>query len=632
MSSAYPKLQIGGPVGRYLDAVTEQWLLVAPLANPAMLEMFAGRDSGPYRNLLPWSGEFAGKYLTAAVQVYRVTRDPRLLEFLKGFVARLVRLQDSDGYLGPWPPDSRLTNFSPHHGPNGLLTWDTWGHYHLMIGLLLWHEEVGVTAGGDPAALECVCGIGDMICRKYLGNPAARLVDTGSTEMNLAPVHSLAKLYRLTGKSDYLDMALQIVEEFGAQSPNGPLAGDYFRLALAGKSLHEMPKPRWESLHAILGMVEIYKITGEERYRAALENIWWGIVAHDRHNNGGFSSGEQATGNPYDPGAIETCCTIAWMVFSAEMLRLTGDSLIADELELSLFNSVLGMHALSGRWATYNTPMDGARFASAHAIVFQARSGSPELNCCSVNSSRGLGLISEWALLQEDDRLTLNYYGYCTLQAALAGGQEIEIRQETDYPRSGSIRLRVAPAAPLFFSLQLRIPYWSQNTRVNLNGERLESVQPGRYFEIRREWQPGDQVEIELDFSPHFWPGERECQGLVSIYLGPLLLAYDQRYNQHLRNYQAGTAVLEDPSKVTRDRLPAPTVQTGPLELEQVTWDDWHPPLLLLRAQTDQGEPVYLCDFASAGATGSLYRSWLPYAPARDCPAFSRENPLRSLR
>ena len=128
----------------------------------------------------------------------------------------------------------------------------------------------------------------------------------------------------------------------------------------------------------------------------------------DRHNNGGFSSGEKATGNPYDRGAIETCCTIAWIAMSVEMLKLTGDSVVADEIELSTLNSVLGMHSASGRWATYNTPMDGIRRASAHSIVFQAREGSPELNCCSVNSARGFGHVSDWAVMRDGEGLMVN--------------------------------------------------------------------------------------------------------------------------------------------------------------------------------------------------------------------------------
>ena len=626
LSSPLPiQYELGGAVGRWVNAVTEQWLLVAPFANPAMLEMFADRDSRPYRNLLPWSGEFAGKYLTSAVQVWQVTGDDRLKELLDQFTSRFIKLQGRDGYLGPWPPDCHLTNFSPHHGVNGLLTWDTWGHYHVMIGLMLW-----AGASGDDSALVCACQIADLICAKYLGSKPVRLVDTGSTEMNLAPAHALAKLYRLTGTSSYLEMALQIVDQFSAQGPQGPLAGDYLNHALAGKALYEMPKPRWESLHSIMTLAELYWITGDECYRRAFEQIWWGIAEFDRHNNGGFSSGEQATGNPYDQGTIETCCTIAWIALSLEMLKLSGNSIVADEIELSTLNSVLGMHSPAGRWATFTTPSDGARFASAHAIVFQARSGSPELNCCSVNSPRGLGMISEWAVLNDAEGMVINYYGPCSIRTTLAQGIPLEIKQETDYPISGRILLRVSPAHPVEFALRLRIPYWSRNTRLSLNHENLDGLQPGSYYRIERTWSPGDCLDLELDMSPHFWRGEKQCQGLVSAYHGPVLLAYDHRFNRNLELSHNPSPIPDDPFKVGREYLPVPTIDAARLSLSTQEWTDWHAPMLLIETLDTHGRPVYLCDFASAGMTGSLYRTWLPMSHSPRRVRYTRLNPLRS--
>jgi DUF1680 family protein len=616
-----------GIIGDLLHAVTQQWLLPAPQANPALLEMFADRDTPPYRNLLPWSGEFAGKYFTAAALVLRISPDPRLKAQLTDFVARLASLQDADGYLGPWPKDSRLTNFSSHHAPGGLLTWDTWGHYHVMWGLLLWHEDTQ-----DQSALDCACRIADLICVEYLGERSPRLVETGSTEMNLAPVHALARLYRVTGVERYLRMALQIVDEFGARDQNGPLAGDYLAQALAGRALYQMPKPRWESLHPILGLAELYRITGEETYRAAFERIWWGIVENDRHNNGGFSSGEQANGNPYDPGAIETCCTIAWIALSVEMLRLTQDSIVADEIELSTLNSVLGMHSTSGRWATYNTPSDGARFASAHHIVFQARSGSPELNCCSVNSPRGLGMLGDWALLVDGDALLLNYYGPCAFTVALPNGARVEIRQETEYPLSGKVRIQVTSSSPAAFTLKLRIPHWSMQTRLSLNGQALDGIQPGQYYALKREWAPGDALDLSLDFSLHFWTGEHECQGLVSAYRGPLLLAFDQRLNRPIFSEGQPAVVPADPAKVDRSCLPLPDLDAASISPIPLAWDGWLPPWLLLKARTTDGRHVYLCDFASAGQSGALYRSWLPLKNAPPSLAFSHGNPLRSGR
>src|SRR3954468_15749605 len=72
---ALAQLTFQSPIGDYFQNVTEHWLKVAPRSNPAMLDMFRDRDRLPLRDLVPWAGEFAGKYLTSAVQVYRCRRD-----------------------------------------------------------------------------------------------------------------------------------------------------------------------------------------------------------------------------------------------------------------------------------------------------------------------------------------------------------------------------------------------------------------------------------------------------------------------------------------------------------------------------------------------------------------------------
>ena len=581
------KAEFGGLMQDYLKGVTEQWLLIAPGANPAMLEMFRDRDRQPLRDMVPWAGEFAGKYLTSAVQVLRLTGDPRLKDFIGTFVAELVALQADDGYLGPWPAEHALTN----HAPNcmqGLATWDTWGHYHIMLGLLLWHEDTG-----DAKALNCARRMGDLLCEKYLGSKSPRMVETPHTEMNLAPAHSLVLLHKATDESRYLELAQQIVEEFAALDGDGkPLAGNYLDGPLAGLEFFELPKPRWESLHPIMALSELYTITGKQEYRQALEKIWWSITRTDRHNTGGFSSGERANGNPYDLGAVETCCTIAWIALSVEMLRLTADARVADELEFSTLNSVTGLHSVTGRWATYDTPADGKRWAFFIRHPWQGREGSPELNCCSVNAARGFGLVSDWALVRDDEGLLLNWYGPSQMTAQLTDNIEVTLEQKTDYPCDGQIQLSVSPAESVTFTLKLRIPRWSVDTTVKVNGTEIAGAQPGSYLAIERQWQSGDVIEIDLDMSLHFWSGQEECAGKTSIYRGPILLTCDRRYNDM------------DPDEV-------PTLDARNLRFERVTWPHWLPPMLLLEFTADDGRKLRLCDFGSAGEGGTPYKSWL---------------------
>lgn len=612
----------------HIDRITNNWLLVAPLSNPAMLEMFRDRDASPLRGMVPWAGEFAGKYLTGAVQVLRLTGSRRLKTWLREFVSLLTSHQADDGYLGPWPKDCRITNSVPQIGEKGLLTWDTWGHYQVMLGLLLWHEETR-----DSRALKAAASIGDLICAKYLGSTAPRLVDTGSTEMNLAPVHSLCLLYRRTSERRYLDMALQIVDEFGATGPEGPLAGDYLRQGLDGHEFFEIPKPRWESLHPIMGLAELHWITGENRFRQAFEHLWWSMLKGDRHNNGGFSSGEKATGNPFDPAAIETCCTIAWIALSVEMLKLTANSVVADEIELSTLNSVVGMHSSSGRWATYNTPSDGYRCASAHHIGSQSRPGSPELNCCSVNSPRGFGLISQWAVMRDDQGILLNYYGRSRMTVPLGDGVTVDTVQETDYPVAGTIDMEISPSTAVSFMLKLRIPYWSRTTIVKLNGRTVKGAQPGQYLAIDRRWKEGDRIRIDLDMSLHFWRGEQDCRDRTSVYRGPLLLAFDHRYNLHLSAHtdrRVGAEELWRPFDVGTLNIPA--LDARAMRCTPSSWSDWLPPLLLVDVAAAGGETVRLCDFGSAGEGGTPYVTWLPVINAPIAVPFARDNPLRSQR
>jgi hypothetical protein len=245
--------------------------------------------------------------------------------------------------------------------------------------------------------------------------------------------------------------------------------------------------------------------------------------------------------------------------------------------------------------------MDGERKASAHDIVFQARAGSPELNCCSVNGPRGLGTLSEWAVMSSRDAVVLNYYGPSAFGVTAPSGERLRLVQETDYPDNGHVTLKVDAAGAEATTLKLRIPGWSRKTSVQVNGNGVAEVRPGSYLSLEREWQAGDVIELNFDMSPRFWVGEREAAGKTAVYRGPVLLAYDPRFDRH------------DPTK-----LPALDVRRvaeekyfTPLRCEAGS-SSGPAPLVLVEVPTTDGGTMKLCDFATAGAAGNVYASWLP--------------------
>jgi uncharacterized protein len=584
-SLPHAQFRFTGRVGERVEANMENWLLRAPQSNPGLLDMFRMRDRQPTPRLVPWAGEFVGKYLISAVQALRMTEDPRLFVQVSNVVTAFIATQAEDGYLGPFPKETRL-----------LKNWDLWGHYHALYALVLWHQHTG-----DAAALAAARKAADLVCRTYL-DTGRRVLDAGDPEMNMTILTGMAMLYRLTGEPRYLQLAREVEKDWER-------AGDYLRAGLDGREYFQSPRPRWESLHDLQGLFELWRITGERKYRDAFIHHWRSIRRWDRRNTGAFSSGEQATGNPYAPTAIETCCTVAWIALTVDYLKLTGDPRAVDDLELATLNGGLGAQHVSGRWWTYNTPMDGVREASAHTIVFQARAGTPELNCCSVNGPRLLGMLSEWTVMSTPRGLAVNSYLPGTF-AVSSADQEIRLVLDRDYPIGDSQRVRIAKSGDTEWTLQLRIPAWSANTRVQANFEGAPTHGPaGSYLEIRRRWRVGDEVALQFDFGLRAVAGANEAAGKVSLYRGPLLLAWDQAQTP----FDEEKIPAVDLSRLAEARADVPASSRSVLE---------PPAWLQVDLPTERGNTLRLVDFASAGSAGTHYRSWLP-ASEPPPPAFT---------
>jgi DUF1680 family protein len=174
------------------------------------------------------------------------------------------------------------------------------------------------------------------------------------------------------------------------------------------------------------------------------------------------------------------------------------------------------------------------------------------------------------------------------------------------------IALSVEPEQPQQFGLKLRVPYWSAETAVHINGEPVNNIKRGSYLSLLRYWQPGDMVEIELDLSPHIWVGEQECAGKTSVYRGPLLLTYDAHDNPF------------GPDDI-------PVLDANHLEGQLMSYVKDYPPIILQAYRDESGRVLRLRDFGSAGEAGTVYRSWLKVRNGRK-GKFSRTNPLRSTR
>ena len=591
----------GGRIGERIRANETHWFKSVPSRVPRMVRVFAERKAGQPQATLPWTGEYVGKYLVSAIQTLRLTGDPGLRAVVAGVVRDLVATQGDDGYLGPFGPNDRMIQRQDK--------WDLWGHYHCMLGLLAWHQhqpDLGVLVACRRAA--------DLFCTMFIGT-GTRVAHAGSPAQNQVVAHVFVLLFRATGETKYLQMVREVEADWAL-----PGNGNYVNGFQGGESFHLSRQPRWESLHAVQTLAELFFITNDERYRRALTQIWWSIVANDRHVTGGFSSQEEAVGNSFDPRPIETCATIGWMALTVDMLRLTEESRAADELELSTWNSILGSQSADGMWWTYDTPMGGItttgmphlllpdplngpplvvaeRCPTLYDLRWQEASGVEHLSCCALHGPRGLALLSDWAVMRSADGVAVNYYGPVEIRAMTAAQRSVRLLQETDYPVGGTIKMTVTPDTPERFTLRLRIPGWSNTNHATLNGRPIGPVLPGSYLAIDHLWAPGDIVTLDLSVSPRITAGgqrppasrtDGHAVGRIAIHHGPLLLTYDTRFDEY-------------------DPMGLPAIDTGGrpsrLQPKNGVWE----PLVLLRFPTLNRRGVTLCDFASAGSP-----PWIP--------------------
>ncbi len=504
-------------IGSFEDGKTEK--IVWDLENISKRGSSANVGNG---NIQKWYGEFVGKLLNGMAYGYKATAEEDLKNAADQIINELAQAQGSDGYLGVFVGGARYSLSSDN--------WDLWNQYHCISGLLEWYKITKNEKALDVAkkALDCI----------YETFQDRSYIVAGGFETNRGIAHGYAQMYQVTGEQKYLDEAIRIIEEDCKNN-----AGGWYPMALAGKDFVDSNCLRWEVLHIVMTLGILYEETGNKEYYDVMSSVWESVLKTDIHNAGTFTTNEGACGSPYAEGIVETCCTIAWAAFTNEYYKYNQSVRVADELERSYFNGVLASLLDDDKYCTYNTPMDGIegsasfhgggydgrRVPSQDDISFQYNTASPDMNCCQANYARGIGQISEWAVVGNGAELYLNYYGPSSIVTKV-DGKSITLTQTTEYPLNGAVKLVISGLeAETAFTLKLRIPTWAYGSKITVDGK-TTMAKNGEYFEIEKTWKNGDEVLLDLAISFTYWTGEEEQAGYTSVFYGPILLTLDNHY------------------------------------------------------------------------------------------------------
>ena len=191
----------------------------------------------------------------------------------------------------------------------------------------------------------------------------------------------------------------------------------------------------------------------------------------------------------------------------------------------------------------------------------------------------------------------------------------------TEYPKNDTVEINVTLEKQEDFEISLRIPAWSKETAVFVNGESVEIT--NGYTNVKRLWNNGDKIILKLDMRTRIMlPVKYEKDVLMlgihwlQNYITPQVVYQSEEAMHHI-------ALLRGPLVLARDARLDGTVDEAVLVdydefgYVQLTESDKanFKTLVEYQVPTKDNKTFTVIDYSSAGKTwreDSRYACWLP--------------------
>jgi DUF1680 family protein len=510
-------------------------------------EIAAGKAQGKFGGPF-WADSDVYKWIEGASYSLALHPDPKLEARVDEVIAKIAAAQQPDGYLDTFiqiaQPDMRFKNFAFFHEDfcTGHLFEAAVGHYE---------------STGKKSLLNVATRVADLFDSTF--GPGKRPYISGHEGIELA----LIRLYRATGEKRYLRLAEFMVNGRGqkpsvfekqfAELPHGrmldflsrPMDIDaWYKLLLNERSgkldtrysqdylpVREQTEAVGHAVRAMFiycAMADLAYETNDQGLFDASQHIHDSVTLRRMYVTGGIGPSAHNEGFtsdydlPNDNAYQETCASSGMVLWNHRLLKLTGDSKYADVMELSLYNAMAAGVSMDGTTFCYVTPLssDGD---------FK-RAGWFGVPCCPTTVVRFVPSVGRYIYSRSPDGLWVNLYIPSKATAKIGDGK-VTLRQTSDFPWEGEIKLQVTTDPARDFKLRLRVPSWCSKPAFKVNGAAVTPAVAKGYATIARKWASGDTIELSLPMEIQRLeanPNVVYDRGKVALRRGPMIYALEE--------------------------------------------------------------------------------------------------------
>ena len=437
-----------------------------------------------------WRSEFWGKLMLSAVRCCQYKNDNVLKEKLRKSCYKMLSLQREDGYLSTYRNSDNLypvdvVKSAFYSGWEANYCWNVWGMKYTLWALIEAYEYMQ-----DKKILKGAVKLADWIIAKFNAD-GTRVKDSGV--MDGMPSSSILKpmliLYRISGDDKYLQFGKDIANEWVREDnerPNlinnalsGVAVANWY--GLTDKKLAEghdlgsdwVPKA-YEMTSCFDGIIELYRITGDEKLFNAAKALYEILVKHESNILGSVGYCERyQNAADYADAATEICDVLHWMRLCFELFCLTGEAKYMQSFEKAFVNAYMAGVYEDGKMGAFFVRSAGRHFRAAPQCESRYQ------HCCLNNVGRGFTNAAESCVTKSRDGYFVNMF----TQSYVRFG-DTEIRVGANYFDSGWVGISIRNPEKNN-KLYLRIPEWSKNTKIRVGlGDEIAVPVCGDYYEI----------------------------------------------------------------------------------------------------------------------------------------------------